>query len=135
MGAWSHEPFGNDDACDFAGQLSGAHDLSVVEKALDAVLRSSDYLEADTACVALAAVEVLAKLRGRGTQSDAYTAQVDAWVGRVGIVPPAAILQKAGAAIERILAENSELRELWEEGEDGGEWKVAVMKQREALGV
>jgi hypothetical protein len=40
MGAWSHEPFGNDDANDWAYGLEEAEDLSYVEEALNAVLES-----------------------------------------------------------------------------------------------
>jgi hypothetical protein len=38
MGAWSHEPFGNDDAGDWALELEEATDLSYIEASLDAVL-------------------------------------------------------------------------------------------------
>ena len=36
MGAWSHEPFGNDDAGDWACELEEAEYLSYVEAELDA---------------------------------------------------------------------------------------------------
>jgi hypothetical protein len=73
----------------------------------------------------VAAVEVLAKLLGKGTQSDAYTEKVDEWVKSVSIQPGAAILTKANRALERILGDNSELRELWEEGGDQ-EWRSSI---------
>jgi hypothetical protein len=31
MGAWSHESFGNDDACDWAAQLDASGDIGFVE--------------------------------------------------------------------------------------------------------
>src|SRR5262245_6195037 len=103
MGAWSTEPFGNDDANDWAYELEEARDLSPVERALDVVLAVDGYLEATEASCAVAAVEVLAKLLGKGTQSDAYTEKVDEWIKKVGAKPSHAILQKAHRALERIL--------------------------------
>jgi hypothetical protein len=55
MGAWSHEPFGNDDAGDWAHKLEETEDLSYVEAALDAVLEAEGYVEAPEASCAVAA--------------------------------------------------------------------------------
>jgi len=132
MGAWSHEPFGNDDANDWAYSLEGINDLSVIEAALDRALDTEDYLEAPEASEAVAAVEVLAKLLGKGTQTDSYTEKVDEWVKSVGVTPDAALITKANRAIERIRGENSELRELWEEGE-AEEWLGSLDALRRAI--
>lgn len=66
MGAWSHEPFGNDDTNDWAYSysLDGVNDLSVIEATLNRALDAEEYLEALEASEAIAAVEVLAKLLG-----------------------------------------------------------------------
>lgn len=45
IGAWSHEPFGNDDASDWAYELEEARDLKVIESTLNKVLESEGYLE------------------------------------------------------------------------------------------
>lgn len=134
MGAWSHEPFGNDTAGDWAYGLEGAKDLSYVESALDAVLAAgSDYLEAPEAEEAVAAVEVLAKLLGKGTQSDSYTEATDAWVAASGLRPDAALLLKAQQVVDRILGPDSELLELWDEGDEGGEWRSSMSALRAAV--
>lgn len=133
MGAWSHEPFGNDEACDWGYGLEEVEDLSLVNEALDRVLAVEDYLEAPEASEAVAAIEVLAKLLGRGTQYDAYTGKVDEWVNRIVIRPDAAILAKAKRALERITGENSELRELWEE-EGDNEWRESISALQSAIG-
>lgn len=118
MGAWSHEPFGNDDANDWAYDLEGTDDLSLIVAALNNILEQGDaYIEAPDATVAIGAIEVLAKLLGHGTQSDAYTEKVDAWVKTVKQKPSPALLQNARQVIARILAEDSELFELWEESD------------------
>jgi len=58
MGAWSHESFGNDDACDWGHELAETNDLSVIESALDSVLAiGDDYLELSEASNGIAAAE------------------------------------------------------------------------------
>lgn len=62
MGAWSHEPFGNDTACDWAYGLDEQRDFSLADKAIQAVLdNGNDYLDSDLASEAIAAAEVLAR--------------------------------------------------------------------------
>lgn len=75
MGAWSHEPFGND-ALDWADQLvEDGNDESVLARVFNrANENQKDYLEADEASVIVAAAEVLAKLLGKRTQDNASTA-------------------------------------------------------------
>jgi hypothetical protein len=127
MGAWSHESFGNDTACDWAGDLQEGDDLAPVEAALDAVLEvGDDYLESPEACEAIAAAEVVARLQGHFGLRDAYSESLDEWVARVGIVPSPELASKARRALDRILVEPSELLELWEEGDDSGEWRASV---------
>jgi hypothetical protein len=38
MGVWSHEPFGNDTACDWGYGLLESDNLSIIEAALDYIL-------------------------------------------------------------------------------------------------
>lgn len=135
MGAWSHEPFGNDTACDWGYGLVEATDLSSVEAALDAVIENGeDYLDADLASEAMAAIEVLAKLRGRGTQADAYTEEIDQWVKRHAQEPRTELLAKAKQVIDRIASADSELLELWEEGEGADAWKASLRQLAAAIG-
>ncbi|MDY6944219.1 MAG: DUF4259 domain-containing protein [Pseudomonadota bacterium] len=125
MGAWSHEPFGNDDAGDWAYELEETEDLSYIEAALDAVLEAEGYVEAPEASCAIAAVEVLAKLIGKGTQSDTYTKKVDEWVKRVRAKPSRPLLEKARLVLAKVRGDESELKELWNEG-DAAEWEASL---------
>ena len=135
MGAWSHEPFGNDTACDWAYGLDEQRDFSLVAKAIQAVLdNGSDYLDSDLASEAIAAAEVLAKALGRGTQTDSYTEEVDAWVKSIGAIPSQDLLSKANGALTRIMGPDSELRELWEESDDFGSWESSVKALQSAVG-
>ena len=134
MGAWSHEPFGNDTACDWAYGLEQQREFALVTQTIQAVLdNGSDYLESDLACEAIAAVEALAKALGRGTQTDSYTEEVDAWAKSVGN-PPQDLLAKANEALTRIMAPDSELRELWEESDDYDSWSSSLKALHAAVG-
>ena len=134
MGTWSHEPFGNDTANDWAYELEDTEDLSHVEATLDKLLAVGDeYLEAPDAEEAIAAVEVLAKLLGRGTQSDAYTEKIDTWVKRVKSEPNSVLRNKAVLALERIESENSELLELWSDADEADQWRESLARLRKAL--
>ena len=127
MGAWSHEPFGNDTAADWAYGLEEAKDLAYIEEALNKVLEcGTEYLEAPEAEEALAAIEVIAKLIGKGTQSDAYTESVDTWVSASNLKPQPSLLKKAQQVINRIIADESELLELWQESEDSEAWRASI---------
>ena len=129
MGAWGVLAFDNDQACDWASELDGVDDLSLVESAFASAESSGEYLVARDGCNALAACEVLARLRGNHGYRNAYTEDVDAWVQAHPIEPSAALLARAEAVIERILGQKSELRELW----DGTEWRESVEDLRRRL--
>lgn len=132
MGAWSGEPFGNDTAADWAGELEDAEGWDVVIDALTEVLEEEPAnVDADVACIAIAAAEVVAHHAGRPTQSDAYTESVTTFVKRAPI-PPARIAVVALAALEIASSPEGELAELWAEAEDG-EWSAANATLREAL--
>lgn len=68
MGAWGIHAFDNDDACDWASELTG-EGMAAVQDALEVVagMDGEEYLEADLGARALAACEALARLRGAST--------------------------------------------------------------------
>lgn len=134
MGAWGHQAFDNDMANDWAYGLEETDDLSLVESAFAELEQGADDegLDSDLACNALAACEVLARLRGKPGY-DAYTEKVDDWVKAHPIVPPPALIATANAAIDRVLADDSELRELWDESDEGDVWRKSVEELRSRL--
>jgi hypothetical protein len=126
VGAWGVRAFEDDAAADWAFELAGCDDLSAVEDAFADVEAAGDgYLEQDPAVIALAACEVVARLRGRHGYADPYTEPVDAWVAAHPLEPSPELCARADAAITRILGPDSELRELWDEA-DGQAWRSAV---------
>lgn len=135
MGTWSHEPFGNDTALDWATELQDTQDFSLVEQAIQRVLDCGpEYLDADTAVEAVAAAEIIAKALGHGTQSDAYTEEVDAWLKSISAVPTLTLRSNAHQALSRILGSDSELKVLWDESEDFESWESSVRLLQSAMG-
>ncbi|MCO7224128.1 DUF4259 domain-containing protein [Pleionea sp. CnH1-48] len=131
MGAWSHEPFGNDTACDWAYELEESSGFSFIESTLDkAIAEANDYLESTEGEEAVAAIEVIAKLMDKGTQSDSYTESVELWISKNKQTPSPELVDKALKVIELLLSENSELVELWEGQE---EWFESVNKLKLAI--
>jgi hypothetical protein len=127
MGAWGTGIFDNDTACDWAYDLKETSDLSLIESALDKVLKAgAEYLNASDAEKALAAAETVARLKGNWGIRDSYTEKMDEWVETTRLTPPQALVEKALRGVERALSGPSELLELWSEGEDFTVWEESV---------
>lgn len=128
MGTWSHESFGNDTANDWAYELEDATDFSVIEAALQVALDEGDeYLDADLA------MEAIAKRLGKGTQSDVYTEKVDQWLETISEQPSDDLLSLAKRVLERIVADDSELKELWLESDEYELWLGSIQQLKDAL--
>jgi len=135
MGTWAVDAFGNDYAQDWAEDLHETSNLDAVEDTLNTALDTPGELDAPFAAEALVAIEVLARLQGKGGPRTDYSATVDEWVDAR---KPKAKLRtdladKATRALDRILAADSELRQLWEESEHYSEWLAAVEDLRTRL--
>jgi hypothetical protein len=135
MGAWGERAFDNDTANDWAYGLDDVDDHSLVESAFDGLEEvGNDYLDQDVACNALAACEVIARLRGNPGYKNAFTEKVDEWVAAHKLNPSTVLVARGRAAIDRILGEDSELRELWEESDGGEKWRASVEDLRRRTG-
>lgn len=135
MGTWSVDAFGNDYAQDWAEDLHETSNLDAVADTLNTVLDSGAELEAPFAAEALAAIEVLARLQGKGGPQTEDSAAIDEWVEarKAKAKPRADLVEKALRAIERITAPDSELRQLWEESEHYADWCASVEDLRTRL--
>lgn len=132
MGAWDVGPFDNDAALDWISDLDEAEGWSPVA----AVLRFAEvegYVDAEDACEALAAAEVVAA--GLGRPRADLPEEATWFLGRVTVQPPAEIVGLAGVAVQRILGEDSELRELWDDTTDLDAWLRETRGLVERLGV
>lgn len=129
MGAWAADSFGNDTACDWAYAIEDCNDLSLVEETLDKILQEGEgYIDASDAEEAIAAIEVIARLQGNWGMRNAYSESVDKWVRKYKLIPGNELLAKAHQVIARILGDESELKELWEDSNLSSEWAASVQE-------
>jgi len=127
MGAWGHGTFDNDTACDFGAAIADGGGVMLVEEALDRVLASvGKYLEVSDGEEGLAAAEIVARVKGSRGVETAYTESIDTWIKRARHSVSADVIEKAKRAIARILADNSELVEVWAESNEFDAWKGSV---------
>jgi ABC-type transporter Mla subunit MlaD len=135
MGTWAVDAFGNDYAQDWAEDLHETSNLDAVEDTLNTALDAAGELDAPFAAEALVAIEVLARLQGKGGAQTDDSAAVDQWVEarKPKVKHRADLADKAARALDRILAPDSELRQLWEESEHYSEWQAAVADLRTRL--
>ncbi|MEL6360631.1 MAG: DUF4259 domain-containing protein [Pseudomonadota bacterium] len=128
MGTWGTGNFENDDAADFVCDFADGG-IEAVRSALEEVLKADDYLDAYVATTAVAAAEFVSAANGddSGLSEDAkkvFTSFAGDKSALAGLKP------QAHQALLRVLADNSELIELWEE--DGVESEDCVAA-KEAL--
>lgn len=133
MRAWSEDTFGNDTACDWVGDFMRNPGLAVVAEAIQAVLEAQDYLDSDEACECLAAHEVIARLQGQWGVRNPCSEDLDKWIEANPTEVHKELKESADAAIERILAPNSELPELWDEGGRNEKWHNDIDNLRQRI--
>ncbi|WP_373565929.1 DUF4259 domain-containing protein [Microbulbifer okhotskensis] len=126
MGARAEDAFGNDSGCDWAAGFAESPCLERAEEAIDIAISSEEYLESDEACDALIACEIVARLKGNWGKKDAYSESIDKWIASSNISPSKELISKAEIAIIRILGENSELRNLWDEDGENIKWPLEM---------
>lgn len=130
MGTWAVSAFGNDFALDWAEDLQESKDLFFIENTLNNVLGPdcAEHLEAPFGAEGLAAIEVLARLYGKPGEPEEDTEDIDAWVEEVGakVKRRPDLIEKSLRAIEHILSERSELRELWQDSDEYDNWRASV---------
>ncbi|MGW6541155.1 DUF4259 domain-containing protein [Streptomyces sp. NPDC055051] len=131
MGTWDIGPFDNDTAADFSYRVDSAPEGKKAEVLLTAFREvtgtGEEYLDADLSMEAIAsAALVAAQCPGGEPVTTSYGPKEP-----LGVLP-AELRTEAVAALDRVVAEPSELLELWEES-DGEEWKAGVRALRVVL--
>ncbi|MFG2744470.1 DUF4259 domain-containing protein [Streptomyces chartreusis] len=131
MGTWDIGPFENDTAADFANDLDDAAEgerETLIRRVLMRTVGNRDYLEAPGAEEAIAAAALIAAQCPGGEP-------VSPHYGPDEPVPslPTDLSRLAVEALDRVLADESELSELWEEAEDGRRWRDSTRQMRQVL--
>jgi hypothetical protein len=115
MGAWDSGPFDNDDAADFAYSLDSVPEherVGVIRAALLAAVENDGaYLGLDVGAPAAAAAALIASRMPGGGEF------VPSHYGPQALLPdiPPDLAQLAIRAVDRVLADESELQALWAE--------------------
>lgn len=149
MGAWGTGIFENDEAMDWlagweeAAEGEGTADepgrIAFVIGALAVVVEYKGYLDIDAGECALAAAEVVAAAGGKPgaslTGSEPPLKALAAWAKGPGakILNQPEVRTLAVEAIDRSLAEESELAELWTESDEAEAWRAGVTDLRKRL--
>lgn len=118
MGAWGTGPFDNDDAADFAGDLSdlAGSDVAaaVLGDALLAVTAADGYIEGPEMSRAIAAAAVVAIFAKPSLQAPSPLEQ--SWLSSIGLDPSDSLKAEAARSLTRAFeAEGNEWHELWAE--------------------
>lgn len=129
MGTWGAGSFENDDAADFAYEFE-RDGVSVLIDALGAT--GAGYLEAREGARAVAACEFVAAALGRPSdlppeidlESSPHIERIVAGLGDLHAM--------AVAAVARVMADKSELNDLWQEA-GAGDWLNAMEDLRKRL--
>lgn len=133
MAIWGYGSFDNDSARDFTVEVVQDGEVALRE-AFEVVLDPDmDYVEVEEGARALAAAEILAAVLMGDTQR-LTDAGLRHWVQNADKTSLSDLRGLGAEALNRVLAPDSELPELWEEGGDFGAWLSDVQRLRSGLG-
>lgn len=129
MAAWGTKTFEEDTANDWIQELIDADDAR--EFLIDSLSIESGFLEAEQGSTALAAGETLIALLDEPRQG--VPSELVDWAGDNECDDVSDLPEIAVESIDRVLGEESEIREIWSESEDYDEWVENVEQMREVL--
>ncbi|MFJ9677966.1 DUF4259 domain-containing protein [Streptomyces sp. NPDC101194] len=129
MGTWDTGHFDNDTAADFSGSLDAVPETereAVIRKVLDIAIEA-DYLESDEGEEAVAAAALV------GSQCPEGEAVTTSYGPDKALPTLSTDLRPlAVKALDAVLGESSELRELWDDAGDE-QWAAGVTRLRKVL--
>lgn len=132
MGAWGYKTFEDDIACDWLYDLQDAGEpLSFLYESLNPE-DFDEYLEYESGCGILGACEVILAIK-KGPDADQPEEFRD-WVNENKSLDVDKLVPECIKALQRLLSEDSEIKELWEENEEYyPKWKAHVQSLLDAL--
>jgi hypothetical protein len=130
MGTWGINPFENDDAMDWLGELQEKGDLAFLAASLSPE-EIEGYLEApDGVCILCASEIIAAAVTG---ESENLPAEALSWLQEHDL-DLLSLVPLARTKVARVLADRSEISELWEENpEDFPAWRDSVVRLQARL--
>ena len=133
MGAWDVGIWDNDDAADWGGDLADTDGIDLLRDSLTPSEVKGCYLEAPEGVRILCVADTLraALDLGKATVPD----EVSTWVKEHANLDYRSLVPNALAKLRRVLAEHSELHELWKENEElYPRWREQVEALAQSLG-
>ncbi len=134
MGTWDINAFANDDAMDWSYGLED-QGIGLIHSTIKTVSEFpvGEYMESYEGSIALAAVELVAASRVPSLKQRVHP-DVLQWLDKANLSPDNELLMLSRQALERILANNSELKELWaDEPDENSKWLAYVDELKAAL--
>ncbi len=132
MGTWGSGSFENDDASDFLLEFQN-DGIAALWRVFE--ITNAEYLEAPEAQRAVAGAEIVALVSDPERHDETISPAFPETIARLAplLKPHLTELRVAAVlALNRVLADKSELKELWEEG-DPSEWTNAIGKLKDSL--
>ncbi|MEQ8171070.1 MAG: DUF4259 domain-containing protein [Candidatus Eremiobacterota bacterium] len=130
MGTWGVKTFENDGASDWLWELEESDDNSVLVAALNP--EDMNYLEAPDGEIILAAAEIIQAIKNKS--GDGLPENALNWINAHNTLDVSSLVTKAITMVDRVLSDNSELRELWEENKDDyPNWHAHITELRSKL--
>jgi hypothetical protein len=134
MGASGTGIFENDDAMDFVGGLADHPENAdtVLREALETAAHMDDYLDAPEGAEALAAAAIVSAAVGHASPVEPPDL-LERQMRRICRKVPRGLAPLAVEAIDRVLGDQSELRELWADADSLDEWRAHAVAVRHHL--
>jgi len=116
MGAWGTGIYENDDAADWVDDLEELGFDAIID-AFEAT-ENAEYVEAPEGAAAVAAADVVARLISGVGEVSEDTEAVMQWIASVREGAWPQLVGRALIAVERVIADESELAEVWADDEE-----------------
>jgi hypothetical protein len=123
MGTWGTGSFENDQALDWLAELMETNDLSLLEESL-VIKDIQSYLDVNIAIDIIVACEIVAALLNKSSEKLPNDAKK--WIKKNNNLDAMCLVAKCKNGLSRIVAKNSEIKELWEESDSFGEWMTKI---------
>lgn len=135
MGAWNYGVFDDDTAYDALEDLMISQDIvKDMERYFDDVI-ASKYIEYDDGQYAIVSAAIIDTILN-GTEQRCDDVEYIFWLESIKNLNVSPLKQKAVKALEAVLSDHSELKELWEDNEElYSSWredKLSIIKRLQA---
>lgn len=132
MGTWGITTFEDDEALDWLSELDSIDDASLLEESIQPDEYDMTFLDAGEAARILCAAEIIAGIVA--FPSVYLPEEAKDWIRAHKDLNVSSLVPLATTMIDRVLSDESELNELWQENEeDYPKWKKMLLDLKKRL--